>query len=398
MRVLIVGINYAPEPTGIAPYTAGLAAGLARAGEQVRVITGYPHYPQWRVQEGFTGMTREETLDGVRVRRVRHFVPRDPGLVDRAVMELIFGVRATLSRWGRADTVVLVTPALFSTGIALIKARLLRKRCIVWVQDIYSAGIAETGMGGGVAGRILRAIERTTLRSADEVVVIHERFKRQLVDELGVDGARITVVRNWAHIRDVDGSSRDEVRARRGWRADDVVVLHAGNIGAKQGLENVVAASQLAESTGSAVRFVMLGDGNQRASLLALGTNSRLEYIEPLPDEEFRATLGAADILLVNERPGLKEMCVPSKLTSYFSTGLPVIASTDDGSITAEELTNAGAGPRVDAGDAAALLAAAEELGSSAARRTELGEAGRRFKREHLAEDTAIAGFRTVLR
>lgn len=397
MKVLVIGINYAPEPTGIAPYTAGLAAGLVREGVQVRVITGYPHYPQWRVADGYSGSSRDETIDGARVRRVRHYVPRNPALVNRAVMELIFGARAVFSRWGGPDVVVFVTPALFSTRIALLKAWLLRKRRVVWVQDIYSAGIAETGRGGALAARALRAVEQSTLRAADNVVVIHDRFKRYLVADLGIDGDRIAVVRNWSHLSDADGSDRDAIRAERGWSDDDIVVLHAGNIGAKQGLENVVHASQLAESGRSSVRFVMLGDGNQRAALLELGTNSRLEYIDPLPDAEFRATLGAADILLVNERPGLKEMCVPSKLTSYFSTGLPVIASTDEGSITAEELAKAGAGPRVDAGDPPALLAAAEELGAQPRRRAELGVAGRSFKRDHLAQDAAISAFRELL-
>ena len=48
-KVLLVGINYAPEPTGIAPYTTGLAKALARYADEVRVLTGRPHYPHWTV-------------------------------------------------------------------------------------------------------------------------------------------------------------------------------------------------------------------------------------------------------------------------------------------------------------------------------------------------------------
>lgn len=397
MKITIVGINYSPEPTGIAPYTAGLAAGLAKAGDRVRVITGYPHYPQWRVLDGYTGLTRQETIAGARVKRVRHYVPATPGLVNRFVMEIVFGVRAVLSRWGRADAVIVVTPALFSSRIALFKARFTRARRIVWVQDIYSLGVSETGMGGGLAGRLLRRIERSTLRAADTVVVIHDRFKRYLVTELGIEESSIVVVRNWAHIDDVDDHARTQTRSRLGWAENETVVLHAGNMGAKQGLENVVSASERAAASGSSVRFVMLGDGNQRPALRALGTNERLQYIDPLPDDEFVAALGAADILLVNERPGLKEMCVPSKLTSYFSTGLPVIAATDADSITAEELANADGGIRVDAGDPAALLTAAEQLGTDAGSRKRFGASGRAFKHEHLGEDAAIRRFQELL-
>ena len=47
-RVLVVGINYAPETTGIAPYTTGMAEHLAALGAKVTVVTGMPHYPQWQ--------------------------------------------------------------------------------------------------------------------------------------------------------------------------------------------------------------------------------------------------------------------------------------------------------------------------------------------------------------
>jgi colanic acid biosynthesis glycosyl transferase WcaI len=396
-RVLIVGLNYVPEPTGIAPYTTGLAEGLTRGGVPVRVIAGFPHYPQWRVQDGYAGRTMRETIGGVPVTRVRHFVPSAPRLVDRLLLELGFGLRAVTARWGRPDVLLLVSPALFSTGMAGLRARLAGVPHCVWVQDIYTLGVAESGTGGRVAGRLLSRVERSILRSADRVVVIHDRFKRYLVQELGVDPERIDVVRNWSHVDEAPSFSRTGTRERLGWGRDDVVVLHAGNMGAKQGLENVVHASQLAAERGSRVRFVLLGDGNRRSALEALGGNSALDFVDPLPDEEFTAALHAADVLLVNERPGLTEMSVPSKLTSYFSTGLPVIAATDAASVTAEELARSGAGVRVDAADPAALLAAAEALAADPEAAAAYGRAGRAFRGAHLSEDAAIAAFRSIL-
>ena len=53
MKLLIVGLNYAPEPVGIGPYTAGLAEAMARRGHRVEVIAGKPYYPQWRSYPGF---------------------------------------------------------------------------------------------------------------------------------------------------------------------------------------------------------------------------------------------------------------------------------------------------------------------------------------------------------
>ncbi|WP_198668944.1 glycosyltransferase family 4 protein [Homoserinimonas sp. OAct 916] len=398
MKITFIGINYAPEPTGIAPYTAGMAEGLVRTGDHVRVITGFPHYPQWRISPGYSGSSITENLAGVRIRRVRHYVPARPGLANRLLMELVFGMRAIVSRWGRADVVVMVSPALFSTALAALKARILRVRGFIWVQDIYSLGVSESGTGGKAAGRILRLIEGTTLRSASGVIVIHERFKRYLVDELGIDASKVHVVRNWSHISDPNGENRSEVRDSHGWTPHETVVLHAGNMGAKQGLENVVHASRLAAEVESPIRFVLLGDGNRRRALQDMGANSRLQFIDPLPDGEFEETLAAADILLVNERPGLTEMCVPSKLTSYFNTGLPVIVATDRSSITAEELERAAAGVRVDAAQPQDLLDAATALARNSDLSRSYGQAGRLFKEQYLSEDEAVNTFRSIIK
>ncbi len=392
----IVGLNYAPEPTGIAPYTSGLAEGLAARGDEVYVITGYPHYPQWEIAAGYSGRTREEEINGVPVLRVRHYVPQPPSGVRRLLMELHFGLRALFSPWESPDVVVLVSPALFATRLLSIRARLAGVPTCVWVQDIYSLGIAETGGGNSVA-RIVGVVERSTLRSASRVVVIHDRFKRYLSADLGVPAESIDVVRNWSHVN-AELIVRDEaMRTRLGWGPDDVIVLHAGNMGAKQGLLNVVRASQLAEEKGSRVRFVLLGDGNARASLEAEGPNPHLQFLDPLPDGEFEAALASADILVVNERPGLTEMCVPSKLTSYFASGLPVIGAVDDGSVTAEELRSAGAGPVVDPSRPLDLLRAAESLAADTELAASYGASARAYRLSTLTPESAIDGFASVL-
>jgi colanic acid biosynthesis glycosyl transferase WcaI len=268
---------------------------------------------------------------------------------------------------------------------------------VVWVQDIYSLGISETGAGGGVAGRVLGFAERLLLRRAAQVIAIHERFKAYLVRELDIDPARITVVRNWSHIDVEEHSERQALRHRMGWPDDVSVLLHAGNMGAKQGLMNVVTASQLAEADGRKLLFVLMGDGNRRAELEAAGANSCLQIIDPLPRDDFLDALRAADVLLVNELAGLTEMAVPSKLTSYFATGRPVIAATDVGSVTAQEIELSQAGIRVDAGQPAELVEAALKLLGDPLRAAELGANGVQFREAHLTVAAAMSSFDRLL-
>ncbi|MDQ0819794.1 colanic acid biosynthesis glycosyl transferase WcaI [Arthrobacter sp. V4I6] len=277
-----------------------------------------------------------------------------------------------------------------------MRARLSRKRtpCLIWVQDLYSRGVVETSMATGPFARLAIRLESSILGSADGVVAIHERFRTYITDTLGISGREVRVIRNWTHLPPAPATGQQDLRERLGWKDHETIVLHAGNMGKKQGLENVVAAARLAEAGNSAVRFVLMGDGNQRPALeLAAAGIGNISFVDSLPDAEFQTALTAADVLLVNELRGVREMSVPSKLTSYFNAGVPVLAATDPGSVTAEEIVSAAAGVRVDADNPAALVAAAEALGSDESFSRELGENGLKFRQLTLSEATAMAKF-----
>jgi colanic acid biosynthesis glycosyl transferase WcaI len=144
MRVSLICLNYPPEPTGVSVYTGALAEDMVERGADVRVITGIPHYPQWQVYDGY-GKSCIQISDQLAVVRRRHSVPANPQLVNRLGMELTFGLNAVMARWDKPDVVVLVSPALFSSILVGLKAALYRRPVVVWVQDIYSLAISQTG-------------------------------------------------------------------------------------------------------------------------------------------------------------------------------------------------------------------------------------------------------------
>lgn len=393
--VLFIGVNYAPEPTGISPYTTGMAEGLAGRGHDVSVITSYPHYPWWRVPEEHRQLPARSESDGVRVRRLRHYVPQRPSTLRRALFELSFGVRALFTKWGSPDVVVVVSPALLASRLVAVRARLQGIPLVTWVQDIYTLGVGQASNGTG--GRLISRVERSLTDCSERVVVIHDRFRSMFVEGLGTSRP-IDVVRNWSHVPEVGDARRAQTRRRMGWADDEIIVLHAGAMGAKQGLENVVHAAREATRRGSRIRFVLLGDGNQRAHLESLGADPRLDFVDPLPDDRFLDTLAAADVLLANERPGLTEMSVPSKLTTYFATGLPVVAAVDASSTTSDEVLAAGAGPVVGAGDPGALLDAIEQLAARPDIAAGYGASGRAYRAAHLTPSAALDAFESTLR
>jgi colanic acid biosynthesis glycosyl transferase WcaI len=399
-KVLLLGLNYPPEPTGISPYTGSMARGLAGRGFITRVLTAHPHYPDWRINPGYGQWSRSEHLDGVDVTRLHHYVPRTPKGLRRVASEFSFGARLGGRRWKDADAIVAVSPALISSALAALKARISHPNTpfVVWVQDLYTLGLSETGQAGGLTVRIMALIEGWLLRRADCIVVIHERFAARVSEDFGIPRDRIEVVRNWTHLSPAPEVDLAATRAQFEWADDETVVLHAGNMGVKQGLDNVIDAARLGAERGERVRFVLLGAGSELARLKEAGAGiPTLQFLSPLNDADFAAALASADCLLVNELPGVSEMAVPSKLTSYFSAGRPVVAATDVTGITADEIRSADAGVVVPSGDPAALLAAGSALAADPDGSRRLGANGRLYRSTVLEEESAIDHFTEML-
>ena len=119
-----------------------------------------------------------------------------------------------------------------------------------------------------------------------------------------------------------------QTRARFGWKDGEQVVLHAGNIGLKQGLEQVIEAARIAADRHEFVRFVLSGGGSQAAAIqAAAGGLPNVDFLGFQPDGIHASLLDAADVLLLSERATQIDMSLPSKLTAYFAAGRPVVAA-----------------------------------------------------------------------
>lgn len=394
-RLLVVSTNYAPELTGIGPYAAQLAEHWARSGADTHVLTGMPHYPAWRTEAAYRGVWRtEEQRSGVTVHRRRHYVPPRQSALRRAAFEasvLAHGLAAPPAL--RPDAVIAQLPSLAG---GVIGARLARRHGVPYipvVQDLMGAAAAQSGIrGGGRAAAVASRAERYALEAATLVGVIHESFVPR-VTAYGVDPDRIRLVPNWSHVQP-PSADRAATRARLGWREGTPVVLHSGNMGLKQGLEVLVDAARLAPG----IRVVLMGDGNQRDALLARASGlPNLDFLPPAAADEFTDVLAAADVLAVTQRASVLDMSVPSKLTSYFVSGRPVVASVADGGGTAQEVQRSGAGLLVAPEDPAAVLAAVRKLVEEPAAADELGAHGPRYVARHLSREAGLARFDALL-
>ena len=176
MKVLLYGLNYAPEPVGIGKYSGELGPWLAARGHQVRVITAPPYFPSWQVSPHHRNCYSLKQYEGVRVRRCPLWVPRRPSGLTRLLHLLSFALSSlgpllAQRRW-RPDLVITVAPAFFCAPGALLLSRLCGPRTTTWlhIQDFELDAAFELGL---LKGRLLRSLaeicESRSLRGFDRV-------------------------------------------------------------------------------------------------------------------------------------------------------------------------------------------------------------------------------------
>lgn len=403
-RILIVGLNYAPEPVGIGPYSQGLAEALAAQGRSVEVVCGQPYYPQWQRYPGFPRGWSRGMEGGVTVRRCPHYVPAQPGGLKRILHLASFAIAALPAAVApalrnpadRPQVVIAIAPALFGVVTAWLAARLTGAWLWVHVQDFEAEAAVATDLlrGDGPAARIALWLERRLLGLADRVSTISPQMAAKLIAK-GVAPPKVRELRNWADARFIPDPS-GAARLREKWDlTGKVVALYSGNIARKQGIETLVEAARALQHR-TEIAFVICGEGPNRAALEARAEGLGNVQIRDLqPAERMGAMLAMADLHLLPQIAGAADLVLPSKLTNMLASGRPVVATTEPGTGLFAEVD--GCGVVTPPGDAGALAQAVAALADDPGRRLSLGTAAQTRARERWHKDAIIARWATEL-
>ena len=402
MRILLYGINFAPEPVGIGKYTGELATWLEKKGHPVSVITAQPYFPSWRIgNDNKTVKNRysAEYLSGAVVRRCPLWVPRRPSGITRLLHLASFALTSlpvllAQRRW-RPDVVITVAPAFFCAPGALLLQRLCGKGCQGWlhIQDFELDAAFELGM---LKGKWLRGLaegwERHTLRGFDRVSTISAAMV-QRAQQKGVEARRTVLLPNWVDLEEIQPQGPEEVAAnpyRRelGVPAGAVVLQYSGSMNKKQGLELLVAViKQLADVPN--LLWLLAGEGPTKAALIEATAGLDQVRVLPLqPVERLNEWLNLADLHLLPQKAGAADVVLPSKLLGILASGRPVVASSPAGSELGDLAEQAGL--RVDPEDPIAYAAAVRRLVNDGALRQQLGERARQLAVERFGEEAVL--------
>lgn len=370
MRILIFGINYTPELTGIGKYTGEMANWLASRGHEVAAVTAKPYYPEWEVHSAYqkTGWLTEH-IDGVTVYRVPLYVPKDVTSKKRILHEFSF-LGGVLPKWfglllkKRFDVVIHVSPPFHLGLFALLYAKLKGAKLITHIQDLQVDAAKELQMINNK--RLLDGLfkaEKYLLNRSAAVSSISLGMKKKIMDK-GVPEAKYIMFPNWVD-EDIIKPLTKEQSLRREWGIpiQDKVVLYSGNLGEKQGLEIIIDAAKQFHDRPD-VHFIICGSGGSRDRLKAMAQQtglSRLSFHPLQPYEKMSALLATADIHLVLQKKSASDLVMPSKLTGIFASGGFSLVSALPGTSLYEIVDNYRLGVLIEPESSEALISGLQQ-------------------------------------
>ncbi|MDX6767096.1 MAG: WcaI family glycosyltransferase [Candidatus Methylacidiphilales bacterium] len=337
MRILIIGLNYAPEAIGIAVYTSGLAEALTGPGNRIEVIAGRPYYPDWRSWSGYSRWWYSSRMEkGVKVIRCPHYVPAKPSGPRRILHHASFALTSLFpSLWcalrSRPQLVLVVAPSLIAAPIGALAALVAGAKSWLHVQDLEVDAALATGLvGPGAGGRFAHAFERWVLRLFGRVSSISEQMCSRIAAK-GVPVDRVSELRNWAdvdEIRPIAGESR----YRAEWEIKRPhVALYAGNIANKQGIEIVIEAARRLAARSDLI-FVICGQGPNRSKLEQQASDlDNVLFRDLQPRDRLADLLGLATVHLLPQLASAADLVLPSKLGNMLASGRPVVATAGTG-------------------------------------------------------------------
>jgi colanic acid biosynthesis glycosyl transferase WcaI len=382
-KILVYGLNYAPELTGIGKYTSELCAWLANRGHIVKVVAGHPYYPDWAVAESYDNHKYQtEFRDGVEIVHCPLFVPKVPTGKKRILNHVSFSITSApkvieqVLRF-RPDVIFSVVPSFFVAPMTIAAGGLGGIPTWLHVQDFEIDSAFELGMLAGSSLRRLAAtIEQSIFKRFDRVSTISPKMVDGLVRK-GVNPDKTVEFRNWVDtsaIRPMDRMT--DYRKQLGLTSDHIVALYSGSIAAKQGIESLVNAARALLEIDRNIVFVFCGNGAMRGRLLAAAEGlPNTKFLDLQPEHKMSELLATADIHLIPQRAQVADLMLPSKLAPILASGRPAVVMADSKTQLAAELE--GAGLTVPPGNPSALVNAILELAHDETLRLKMGIKGR---------------------
>jgi glycosyltransferase involved in cell wall biosynthesis len=398
MRLLILTQYYPPEIGAPQNRLHELAVRLLKSGIHVEVLTAMPNYPSMKIFEDYTkNKIKEEVIDGIQVYRSKIYVSKSKGILKRLLNYFSFVVT---SYWrGRKlknyDYLLVESPPLFLGYSAMALSKKLKAKLIFNVSDLWPESAEKLNIVSNktllkfaynLEAKCYRKAHLITGQTQGIVDNIKFRFPIKKVYWLpnGVD----------VDFYNPELYSKNDFRIKHGFKQEDTLFFYGGILGHAQGLQTVLKAAKLIEST-TTIQIILQGSGPEKEELLRLKESLQLEnvhFLPPVSKSEMPFVLKEVDVALVPLRKlDLFQGAIPSKIFEALAMEKPLLLGVN-GEAKAHFIDKAKAGFHFEPENVVSLAEKLEEFAQDKSQIIKMGKMGREyvienFNRNKIAQD-----------
>ena len=383
---------------------------LAKEGNSCTVLTAYPYYPYWKVQEPYRKnrfwykkeIKKFDSNGQLKIIRCPMYVPGNPTGLKRILLDTSFSISVFFRLFPilfqrKYDWVISVAPS-FQFGIlGVLYKKIKGSKHLHHIQDLQIEAARDLNIiKSGTLLNILYGAERFVFKHTDIISSISDGMMQRIEEKAKKP---ILFFPNWTDTKTFFPLTKStDLKAKFGFNDSDWVVLYSGAIGEKQGLEAILYSAQ-GLATYPAIKFVICGTGPYKENLKKMAEQMQLEnvYFFPLqPMESFNAFLNMADLHLVIQKEKASDLVMPSKLTTILAVGGLALVTANPYSSLHKVVKKHGMGILVEAENQEALsdgiLAAFQDEESATIR-----NAARNYAEQYLDLDKVMTAFENQL-
>lgn len=345
-KFLLISYNFHPELTGIGKYNGEMIHWLAEAGYECTVVTAYPYYPYWKVQEPYfknrfsyaTEIQQFNSGGSITVHRCPMYVPDKPSGAKRILLDFTFLLSAffklaQLLLTKRFDTVFIVAPSFHFGLLGILCKKLKKSKFIYHIQDMQIEAARDLNLiKSKTIINSLFSLEKYIFSKADIISSISTGMLRRIEEKAKKP---VVLLPNWTDTELFHPiANKISLHSEFGFEEHETIILYSGAIGEKQGLEYIIQAAHDFKQQ-SNIKFVICGSGPYKETLRAMADKRDLQNIVFLPlqsFDKFNKFLNLADVHLVIQKANASDLVMPSKITTILAVGGLAVITANEGS------------------------------------------------------------------
>jgi glycosyltransferase involved in cell wall biosynthesis len=382
MKILLINqVFVSPEEPG---HTRHFEMGqyLKARGHELIIVASDLNYQTGQRTVERRGLYAEQNFDGIRVLRSYMYPAIHRSYFWRVIafFSFMFSSIWTAMRLKDVDLVLGTTPPIFQAVSALVVASLRGKPFLLEVRDLWPEfGISMGVLKNSVIIALSRWLENFLYKRANHILVNSPAYREYMLAK-GVPENKVTYIPYGTDVDmfnpSIDGSSiRKELKVE-----DKFVVLYAGALGQANDINTLLRAAERLKKE-ERIRFVIFGDGKERARLEAEAKNKNLDnviFAGTRPKKDMPLIVASADVCLaiLQDIPAFRTT-YPNKVFDYMAAGRASVIVIDG--ITRELIESSQGGVYVHPADDAMLAQKILELSQNLAQVKAMGASAREY-------------------